>query len=194
MAWCCQETSHYLSQCWPRSMTPYGVNKPHELEVVRRFIKASINSLWPSDAIWRQESRSTLVQELACCLTAPRHYLNQCWLFITKVQRCSSEGRGQFRLKYNYYFSKILFKSPRGQWVNACHQICLTVSGNTCTAEGDLLKLHQRKKSCKDTIIHEFKNLKMSLWDKNGHTIYQFDCIFITWLCGFWQQIPSIFP
>ena len=28
MAWCCQATSHYLSQCWPRSLTPYGVTRP----------------------------------------------------------------------------------------------------------------------------------------------------------------------
>ena len=28
MAWCRQATSHYLSQCWPRSMTPYGVIRP----------------------------------------------------------------------------------------------------------------------------------------------------------------------
>ena len=26
MAWCRQATSHYLSQCWPSSMSPYGVN------------------------------------------------------------------------------------------------------------------------------------------------------------------------
>ena len=26
--WCCQATSHYLSQCWPRSMLPYGVIRP----------------------------------------------------------------------------------------------------------------------------------------------------------------------
>ena len=25
MAWCRQATSHYLSQCWPRSLSPYGV-------------------------------------------------------------------------------------------------------------------------------------------------------------------------
>ena len=28
MAWCCQATSHYLSQCWPRFMSPYGVTRP----------------------------------------------------------------------------------------------------------------------------------------------------------------------
>ena len=28
MAWCRQATSHYLSQCWPRPMSPYGVTRP----------------------------------------------------------------------------------------------------------------------------------------------------------------------
>ena len=28
MACWCQATSHYLSRCWPRSMSPYGVNRP----------------------------------------------------------------------------------------------------------------------------------------------------------------------
>ena len=34
MVWCHQATSHYLSQCWPRSMLPYGVTKP-------QWVKAS---------------------------------------------------------------------------------------------------------------------------------------------------------
>ena len=28
MAWCRQTTSHYLSQCWPRALWPYGVTRP----------------------------------------------------------------------------------------------------------------------------------------------------------------------
>ena len=28
MAWCRQETSHCLSQCWPKSLSPYGVTRP----------------------------------------------------------------------------------------------------------------------------------------------------------------------
>ena len=28
MVWCRQATSHYLSQCWPRSLSPYGVTRP----------------------------------------------------------------------------------------------------------------------------------------------------------------------
>ena len=29
MAWCRQATSHYLSQCWSRSMSSYGATRPH---------------------------------------------------------------------------------------------------------------------------------------------------------------------
>ena len=46
---------------------------------------SSINSLWPGDAIWRHGTRSTLAQVMACCLTAPSHYLSQCWLIIREV-------------------------------------------------------------------------------------------------------------
>ena len=44
-----------------------------------------LNSLWPSDAIWRHWTWSTLVQVMAWCLMAPSHYLNQCWLIISEV-------------------------------------------------------------------------------------------------------------
>ena len=47
--------------------------------------KQSVNSLWPNDTIRRHRSGSTLAQVMACCLTAPSHYLNQCWLIISKV-------------------------------------------------------------------------------------------------------------
>ena len=84
----------------------------------------ALNSLWPSDAIWHQISLSTLVQVMACCLTAPSHYLNQCWLILSKVQRHSSVGNFTIDTSaishWNYlenYISKISFKSPRGQWV-----------------------------------------------------------------------------
>ena len=43
-----------------------------------------VNSLRHSDAIWRQKTGSALAQVMTCCLTAPNHYLKQCWLFISK--------------------------------------------------------------------------------------------------------------
>ena len=51
-----------------------------------------IHSLWPSDTIFWHRSGSTWVQVMACCLTAPSHYLNQCWLIISKALWHSSEG------------------------------------------------------------------------------------------------------
>ena len=82
MAWCHRTTSHYLSQSCSRSMLPYGITRSQW-----------VNSLGPSDAIWQQRSGSTLAQVMACCLTAPSHYLNQCWLIISKAEWHSSKGK-----------------------------------------------------------------------------------------------------
>ena len=37
------------------------------------------------DTIWHQKTGSTLAQVMACCLTAPSHYLNQYWLLMNSV-------------------------------------------------------------------------------------------------------------
>ena len=99
---------------------------PHFTGCVIAGIK--INSLWPSDTIWQHKSGWTLAQVMACCLTAPSHYLNQSWLIISKVQWHSSESNFTRDTsvichwnKLENYLSKILFKSPRGQWVNPCN-------------------------------------------------------------------------
>ena len=46
---------------------------------------SGVNSWRPRDAIWWCSSGSTLAQVMVCCLTAPSHYLNQCWLIISEV-------------------------------------------------------------------------------------------------------------
>ena len=46
--------------------------------ITTSIITCKINSLWPSNAIYWHRSGSTLAQVMACCLTAPSHYLNQC--------------------------------------------------------------------------------------------------------------------
>ena len=35
MAWCHQATSHYLSQCWLSSLSPYGVARPQCVNTLR---------------------------------------------------------------------------------------------------------------------------------------------------------------
>ena len=83
MAWCRQATSHYLSQCWPRSLLLYGVTRP---QWVDRLV------LWPSDIIWHHITWSTLFQAMVCCLTAPSHFLSQSWLIINEILWFSPEG------------------------------------------------------------------------------------------------------
>ena len=43
-----------------------------------------------SGVIWQHRTRSTLAQVMACCLVAPSHYLNQCWLVISVVHSSES--------------------------------------------------------------------------------------------------------
>ena len=72
----------FVHLCWCHPFFPWFRTLPPTL----------INSLWSNGAIWRHKSGSILTQAMACCLTAPSHYLNQCWLIISKVQWHSSES------------------------------------------------------------------------------------------------------
>ena len=102
----------------------YGKTICQMRNIVSIYSETSINSLWPSDAIRRQGTESTLAQVMVCCLTAASHYLNQCWLIISKVPRHSSEGiimrRSEdtnLQTKIENYIFRIAFRSPRDQWV-----------------------------------------------------------------------------
>ena len=53
--------------------------------VLYQYMLNEVNSLWPSDIIWQHVSKSTMALVMACCLMAPSHYLNQCWLLICEA-------------------------------------------------------------------------------------------------------------
>ena len=42
--------------------------------------------MWPSDVIWHLKFWFTFVQIMAWYLTAPSHYLNQCWLHLPPMR------------------------------------------------------------------------------------------------------------
>ena len=75
------------------------------MDVVLYWCVRNLNSLWPSDIIWWQEFGSTLTQVMACCLTAPSHYLNQSWLIISEVLEHSPESNfaGNAQKIYSWY-------------------------------------------------------------------------------------------
>ena len=132
MAWCRQAMSHYLSQCWPRSMSQYGVSGPQwvneitKLSVKKMYLKmeakcvekfmgllaclwvplfdslciiyiyikawfslsttAISNSLWSSDAIRGNKTKSVLVQVMAWHQPGHR-YLYHCWFLSVGATR-----------------------------------------------------------------------------------------------------------
>ena len=86
------------------------------------------NSLLSSDDIW---PGSTLAQVMAWCLTAPSHYLNQCWLLISEVlwHTLDSKFKGVPKLLFGITSLKIILSKslshfPGGQWIKLHWHAC----------------------------------------------------------------------
>ena len=62
MAWCRQAPSHFLSQCWPRSMLPNGVTRP-------QWVKTQIS--------WEGFKKKRLSNGLQVCCQAISWWRNQ---------------------------------------------------------------------------------------------------------------------
>ena len=62
MAWCHQATSHYLNQCWPRYLPPYGVTRPQWVNLVTTA-GATIRNCYKTSEITRWVN-STLTSEV----------------------------------------------------------------------------------------------------------------------------------
>ena len=97
-----------------------------EVNVQRWIPKRNINSLWPSDAMWRNRLGSTLIRVMSSCLMAPSHYRNQRRLLISEVLCFSPESNftisAQAPILCNEFESctcKITCTSPRRQWVTS---------------------------------------------------------------------------
>ena len=63
MAWCHQATSHYLSQCWPRSVSPYGVTRPQWVKTLARKIH-----WWLEDSLHKRASNAESVSIWLHCI------------------------------------------------------------------------------------------------------------------------------
>ena len=105
--------------------------------------KDMVHSLWPNDAIGWHTSGPTFVLAIACCLTAPIHYLNQCWLSITEAFWHWAEGNftetvpaiTHFKVFETHMFKNI-DTCPKRQWLNITQNClnCNNTEGSYCTA------------------------------------------------------------
>ena len=80
-SWCHSKSLHYM---------PWIIQFPRIILYLhdngyRSYTNETFNSLWPNDAICQLRFWSTLALVMECCLTAPRHYLSQCWLLTGEV-------------------------------------------------------------------------------------------------------------
>ena len=53
MAWCRQARSHYLSQCWPRSISPYGITRPQWVNKDKMLVQLWTNKWHPISHLHR---------------------------------------------------------------------------------------------------------------------------------------------
>ena len=122
MAWCHQATSHYLSQCWPRSLSPNDVTRPQWVNSLapgkfewnfRHLILKQILVIdgWGNCCeialIWMSldftDDQSTLVQIMAWCRQATSHYLSQCWPGACPTKYRIDQIRSNSNFAWNSY-------------------------------------------------------------------------------------------
>ena len=85
MAWCRQATSHYLSQCWLRSMSPYNATRPQWVRSMSPYSATRpqwVNSMAP----WRLGSTCVflkvqcIIVQLIIQMRMMAHALSVKWL------------------------------------------------------------------------------------------------------------------
>ena len=97
MARCRQATSHYLSQCWPRSLLPYGVTRPQWVKFFKKIFKS----------ILRLESFDIFIK------ISPR-----CYLFIVFSQmRVQHSPASSFLVQTAWKKSRSFFIWWKCMWV-----------------------------------------------------------------------------
>ena len=65
MAWCRLATSHYLNQCWPRSLSPYGTTRPQCVNSQSAAILPEISSSNSNDLVWLSKNiQKSLIRNL----------------------------------------------------------------------------------------------------------------------------------
>ena len=78
MAWCPQATSHYLSQCWPSSMSPYGITRPEwvNINILTYGYRNSVR--WSNDNLILLNANRGMAKSLWLPLSTFQSLINNC--------------------------------------------------------------------------------------------------------------------
>ena len=120
-------------------MQDCGISSTDALEMSQSCTEPSIwccygivscfNSLWPSDTIRGQGTKSTLAQVMACCLTAPSHYMIT-WtnVDLSSVRSCGIHQRAlsweDLKMAISKTRLKIIFLEPHSDLPGANELTC----------------------------------------------------------------------
>ena len=114
MAWCHQATSHYLSQWWPRSLSPYGATRPQWVNSQK-----TPNTLPRQASYWVffakiREKIGHVITASHCTVKSSRLVRHDSTLHLTKLQQWFGNPLTYLR---NVIVQRIKFVSAR-HWLN----------------------------------------------------------------------------
>ena len=112
--WCLQATSHYLGHCCPRSMSPYGVTKPHLVK-------------WSAVDNGHTHRLFKTIMDLAIVM----HYLHRCYHVVGEHISMIYAGNKTTQVSYSVYqkMNRVIteFRNPVTASYLFCGQlVCLT--------------------------------------------------------------------
>ena len=102
MAWYCQATSHYLRQCWPKSMSPFGITRPQCVSY--NWSASYTHWMWPATwsilcvdrvyvgnmlAITRWFNVTANVYLFCCIIASPMFCVCGCLMMMSLICPCS---------------------------------------------------------------------------------------------------------
>ena len=92
MAWCRQATSHYLRQCWPRFMSPYGVTRPQWVneqhpcfQKLAMILKISLHITWKKNAMKSLDQMSIKSNWEMYIYITNYHISAYCWYSLSHL-------------------------------------------------------------------------------------------------------------
>ena len=118
MAWCRQATSHYLSQCWPRSMSPYGVTRP-------QWIKKQ--SHWMMHCRYLSKKNMNVIQtQLYNCLLPPWGLFYCCTSMDMELHQMYTMICDYLSMS-KYQTNSVNKRGPWRQQMGLCFWLCLYI-------------------------------------------------------------------
>ena len=133
MAWCCQATSHYLGQCWPISMLPYGVTRPQCKDFSERIQLTMPLLNWHT--FGPDLSNLVLLWAQNMMVIKRKHFLRY-WPFVRGIHQSlvDSPHKGPVMQSFDVFFdqhqNKWLSNRSRYRWfVTASHSLWDQCSG-----------------------------------------------------------------